>query len=59
MNTMPQDPMMLFSFINTKLRDNYRSLDELCDDLHLDKSSLVERLAQVGFEYNPQQNKFW
>ena len=31
---LPNDPMMLFSFINTKLRDNYSSLDELCDDMH-------------------------
>ena len=30
--TLPEDPMMLFSFINMKLRDNYSSLDELCDD---------------------------
>ena len=33
--TLPEDPMMLFSFINMKLRDNYSSLDELCDDMHL------------------------
>ena len=26
--TLPEDPMMLFSFINMKLRDNYSSLDE-------------------------------
>ena len=32
--TLPEDPMMLFSFINMKLRDNYSSLDELCDDMH-------------------------
>ena len=31
--TLPEDPMMLFSFINMKLRDNYSSLDELCDDM--------------------------
>ena len=27
--TLPEDPMMLFSVINMKLRDNYSSLDEL------------------------------
>ena len=36
--TLPEDPMMLFSFINMKLRDNYSSLDELCDDMHLQKA---------------------
>ena len=30
---LPEDPMMLFSVINMKLRDCYASLDELCDCL--------------------------
>lgn len=51
--------MMLFSFINTKLRDEYSSLDALCDDLGVDKQVLVSRLREAGFEYNAQQNKFW
>ena len=56
---LPQDPMMLFSVINMKLRDCYSSLDELCDDLNVDKQSIIEKLESVGFEYNEQQNKFW
>mgnify|MGYP000628624095 FL=1 len=56
---LPKDPMILFSFINTNLRDHYKSLDELCDDMHVNKKSLVEELESVGFEYNPNQNKFW
>ena len=34
-------------------------LDELCDDMHISKADLVAKLGSVGFEYNPQQNKFW
>lgn len=59
MMELPTDPMMLFSFVNTKLRDNYASLDALCDDLHVSKSVLVQKLQAAGFEYNPSQNKFW
>lgn len=59
MNNLPQDPMILFSFVNTKLRDNYPSLDDLCDDLHIEKQQLTDTLAAVGFTYNPEQNKFW
>lgn len=51
--------MMLFSYINTKLRDQYTSLDELCADLHVDRTTLEAILAAAGFEYNPAQNKFW
>ena len=56
---LPNDPMMLFSVINMKLRDCYSSLDELCDDMNVDKQSLIDKLKTVGFEYNEQQNKFW
>ena len=34
-------------------------LDALCDDLHVNKSTLVQKLQAAGFEYNPSQNKFW
>ncbi len=56
---LPQDPMMLFSVVNMKLRDCYSSLDELCEDMNVDKNSIINRLKEVGFEYNEQQNKFW
>ncbi len=56
---LPEDPMMLFSVINMKLRDNYSSLDELCDDLHIDKNDIINRLRAVGFEYSQEHNKFW
>ena len=56
---LPKDPMMLFSVINMRLRDIYPSLDALCDDLHVDKKEIIDRLATAGFEYNEQQNKFW
>lgn len=56
---LPDDPMMLFSFINTKLRDHYASLDELCRDMDIKKDLLIRKLQTAGFEYNPEYNKFW
>lgn len=56
---LPKDPMMLFSFVNTKLRDEYSSLDAFCDDMDVDRDKLEKQLAEAGFEYNPAQNKFW
>ena len=56
---LPKDPMMLFSFINMKLRDFYPSLDALCQDMQDSKEEIVNKLKAVGFEYNPEQNKFW
>ena len=57
--TLPEDPMMLFSFINMKLRDCYSSLDELCDDMNVNKEMLVQKLKSAGFEYSQENNKFW
>ena len=56
---LPKDPMMLFSFINMKLRDFYPSLDALCQDMQVSKEEIVNKQKAVGFEYNPEQNKFW
>lgn len=56
---LPNDPMMLLSVINMKLRDYYGSLDELCDDMGIDRAQLEAKLAQAGFEYSQRHNKFW
>mgnify|MGYP000284922838 CR=1 FL=1 len=54
---LPKDPMMLFSFINMKLRDFYPSLDALCQDMQVSKEEIVNKLKAVGFEYNPEQKQ--
>lgn len=59
MNNLPQDPIILFGFINLKLRDYYDSLDFLCQDLNINKEELINKLANAGFEYNIDNNKFW
>lgn len=59
MNKLPQDPMMLYSVINMKLRDYYTSLDELCADLDISRKELEETLSKAGFEYSEEHNKFW
>ena len=40
MAALPKDPFILFSVINTKLRDFYPSLDALCADLQVDRAAL-------------------
>ena len=55
---LPKDPMILFSFLNTKLRDQYGSLDALCDDMETDKQTLLDTMANVGFHYDPERNAF-
>ena len=56
---LPEDPMMLYSFINMKLRDFYPSLDALCEDMNVERDEIVRTLKTVGFEYNPARIRFW
>ena len=55
---LPSDPMMLLSVVNTKLRDEFLSFDELCDALDVAKDEVCTKLAAVGYEYDPDQNRF-
>ena len=59
MNNLPNDPIMLLSLINMKLRDFYPDLDSLCDDLDLDRQDIEERMKAAGFEYSEEHRKFW
>ena len=55
---LPEDPVMLLSFVNTKLRDQYASLDALCDDLDAERESIEKTLAGIGYTYNSEKNQF-
>ena len=55
---LPQDPYILLSVVNTKLRDEYPSLDALCDGLDESKTELVNKLSGVGYAYDPDANQF-
>ncbi len=56
--SLPNDPIMLLSVVNTMLRDRYHSLDALCDGENLARSTLEYRLAAVGYEYMSEINQF-
>ena len=55
---LPQDPIILLSYVNTKLRDEYSSLDDLCGALDADKEELVRKLETVGYTYDEEKNRF-
>ena len=55
---LPQDPAILLSYVNTKLRDDYPSLDALCDDLDADREEIIRKLAALNYTYDAGQNRF-
>ena len=55
---IPNDPAMLLSYVNTKLRDEYDSLDKLCDDLDISREELEKKLGSINYAYDEKLNKF-
>ena len=58
MDSLPKDPIMLLSVVNTNLRDYYESLDELCDSKGIIKEELVKKLEMINYKYNENTNQF-
>lgn len=55
---IPKDPAMLFSFINMRLRDFGLDLDELCEDLDVERSEIEATLARIDYHYDAEKNQF-
>ena len=55
---IPNDPVMLLSYINTQLRDFYPALDELCSALNLSKDELCSKLSAIDYKYDEEANQF-
>ncbi len=55
---LPKDPVILLSVVNTKLRDEYESLADLCASLDVEEAHLCETLAALDYRYDPARNQF-
>ena len=55
---LPKDPVILLSFVNTKLRDEYGSLEELCAALDANEAELKRTLAALDYHYDPAYHQF-
>ena len=58
MNTLPKDPVMLLSFVNTQLRDHYPSLEEFAAIYQIDAIEVISALKTKDYEYDPATNQF-
>lgn len=55
---IPNDPVMLLSFVNTQLRDFFSSLDAFCENFGADRKELEEKLRAIDYEYDADTNQF-
>lgn len=52
------DPYIILSWINTKLRDEFESLEALCSDYGLRCDAVIDRLKTIGYCYCQEKNQF-
>lgn len=55
---IPKEPAMLLGFVNLKLRDFYKNLDELCEDLDVEKEEIMAKLKTMDYTYDEEKNQF-
>ena len=55
---IPEDPVMLLSFVNMKLRDSYSDPEMLAEALNLDLGKITDKLAAIDYHYNKESNQF-
>lgn len=55
---LPNDPNILLSYVNLKLRDYYSSLENMCDDLDISQREIEEKLKSIGYRYDSGRNQF-
>ena len=55
---LPKDPYILLSFVNTKLRDEFETLEDLCAALDADPQAVSDTLAALDYRYDPGYHQF-
>ena len=56
--SLPKDPVMLLSVVNTKLRDYYPSLEELAKAEGIAKEEIIQALEKINYVYDENHNRF-
>ena len=56
--SIPGDPIILLSYANTQLRDQYATLEEFCRSNDIDEDTLCENLGSLDYHYDEVTNQF-
>ncbi len=55
---IPENPAILLSYVNMKLRNDYPSLRDFCEDEQVDMVELCRRLDLIDYRYDQEHNQF-
>lgn len=56
--SLPKDPVMLLSIVNTKLRDYYQNLEELAAAENATVEEIENKLRSINYTYDKNYNQF-
>ena len=54
---IPQDPIILLSYVNTKLRDHFATLEKFCETYDVNEEDLRETLSSADYQYDEITNQ--
>lgn len=55
---LPNDPIMLLSFVNTQLRDHYTDFSAFIDDFGVNAAEITAKLNSIDYKYDAASNQF-
>ena len=55
---IPEDPVMLLSFVNTQLRDFDQSLEAFCERYEISPEEIIRKLDLIDYHYDSKTNRF-
>ena len=55
---IPTEPVILLSWCNTKLRDEYDSLGALCEEFGVSEVEICAKISTIGYVYEEKTNRF-
>ena len=55
---MPKDPVILLSYVNTQLRDNYGTLEDFVASNGVSVEEISEKLGSIGYVYDEKKNQY-
>ncbi len=56
--SIPSDPIILLSYTNTMLRDQFSTLEEFCKTEEVDQEELCDSLGSLDYHYDEVTNQF-
>lgn len=55
---LPDDPVILLSYVNTQLRDHYASFHDFCVSKDFPEEEIKQKLSGIDYEYDAAVNQF-